>query len=80
MKTLREIIIENVGDDVADNRYFEELGYHPDNLEEIPDHLGKINGADVWKLSTGFHISTDTAEFYAEDITCRHGDVRAAEK
>ena len=69
---LVDIIIKNFGDGVATEGYVRSLGYDVCTLNEEATRIGTvadgINRADVYSLAFGgWHISTQTAEFYTDD-------------
>ena len=72
--SLRKLIIESVGDDIADDDYLAELGYDEDTLNTPPLAYAKLTtrhsrhscGDIVYKLQEGYHLSTATAEFYVD--------------
>lgn len=72
MATLRQVIAENVGHDIATPEYFAGLGYDADALNDEAPLIGTcpngINEAEVYMPSCGgYHISTQTTEFYQEE-------------
>jgi hypothetical protein len=80
MKTLREIIIDNVGTDIADTEYFRILGYAEETLNEIPISHATITGwlkCDVWNIGIGYHVSTDTTEMFVEYNSDEAEDIEA---
>lgn len=66
MRTLRELVIKNVGADVATPEYFRSLGYDDDSLDtEAPIVLaGEV---EIYEVPGGYHVSTDMEEIYSED-------------
>ena len=83
MKTLREIITENVGYDIADTAYFNQLGYNESTLDEIPLSHAKIIGwlkCDVWNIGIGYHVSTNTSEMFVEYNSDDAEDIEALPK
>ena len=83
MKTLREIIIENVGNDIADAEYLDQLGYRESMLNEVPISHASIKGwlkCDVWNIGIGYHVSTNTAEMFVEYNSDEAEDIEALPK
>lgn len=69
---LIDVIVKNVGDDVSTEQFVKNLGYDACTLNEDAIRIGTvadgINRADVYSLAFGgWHISTQTAEFYTDD-------------
>ncbi len=72
MKTLKEIITESVGEDIATKEYLAELGYSEETLDAEAPFVGTvpdgINRARVHAPSCGgWHISTQVYEYWTED-------------
>jgi len=69
---LIELIKANVGDDLVDDEYLNELGYDDETLNDPVEFYGTIwdglNRAKVYKVSCGgYHISTCGPEYYTDD-------------
>ena len=69
MITLRKLIIENIGDNVATEKYFSESGYDQNDLDSEISLVYEIKSkseSDIYTIDglSGFHISTPTCEFY----------------
>jgi len=66
-KTLRQIITENVGADIATDQYFTDLGYNSESLDCVPTLAGHCwdgssDPATVWEIGAGeYHVSSSTA-------------------
>ena len=72
MATLRQVITEAVGDDNATEKYFAELGYDDDTLDDEARLIGTvpdgINRAKVYVPSCGgWHVSTQVYEYWTEE-------------
>ena len=73
-KTLRQIITENVGADIATDRYFADLGYNSESLDCVPTLAGRCwdgssDPADVWEIGAGeYHVSSSTSEQYCDSL------------
>lgn len=72
MATLRQIIIEAVGEEFATEKYFSELGYSEETLAGEARFIGTvpdgINRAKVYVPACGgWHISSQVYEYWTED-------------
>ena len=72
MATLRQIITEAVGEDIATEKYFDDLGYDQETLDDEARFIGTvpdgINRAKVYVPSCGgWHVSTQVYNYWVED-------------